>query len=237
MKQNLHQKCQNMTVLFVEDYIPLQKKIASILSDYFKHVQIASNGKEALEKYENFYETNRKFYNIVITDYEMPKLTGIELIKAIKKGNKEQTFIVLSAHQNPEYLIEYISLGISHFIPKPIGPNKLLEVLDKVCDMMVVMDDKLFHINNSLVWNKNKRALFFNNEYLYLAKYDLLLFEVLMEDFGFTCTIDKILSHFYLYNEDVKQENIRNMVIRLRKKIPDIQIKNTYGMGYALLKD
>ena len=234
MKQSLHQKCKNLTVLFIEDYIPFQKKIASVLNDYFDCIQIASNGKEGFEKYQDFYQENEKFYDIVITDYNMPEFNGIELIKKIKQFKNEQIFIVISAHQDSEYLIEYINLGIVHFIPKPVGPEKLLQVLNKVSDI-IIQNGHLFYINNSLVWNKNKKSLFLNNELLFLARYDILLMEILVEDFNTICTIEKILNHFYLHNEDIKQDNIRNMVVRLRKKISSISIENIYGIGYKLV--
>jgi DNA-binding response OmpR family regulator len=236
MGQSLYRKCKNLSILFVEDYIPLQEKISSVLNDYFGHVQTASNGEEGLQVYENFKKKSGKFFDVVMTDYEMPKTNGITLIKEIKKQNKDQVFIVISAHQNPEYLIEYINLGILYFVPKPIGPENMLAVLEKASDAFTKYDE-LFHINSALAWNKNKKALFYNNELLVLAKYDLLLLEVLLEDFGFICTTDKIVNHFYLYNEDIKQDNIRNMIVRLRKKIPGISISSQYGIGYKLAAD
>jgi DNA-binding response OmpR family regulator len=236
MSQSLYKKCKNLSILFVEDFIPLQKKISSVLCDYFGEVQTASNGAEALAKYEFFKNKNGKSFDIVMTDYEMPKLTGIELIKAIKEQEKEQIFIVISAHQKPEYLIEFINLGILYFVPKPIGAENMLAVFTKVSDTFDSSNDELFTLSESLIWNKTKKSLFYNNELLVLAKYDLLLFEILVEDFGIICTIDKILNHFYLHNEDIKQDNIRNMVVRLRKKIPEISIQSIYGIGYKLVK-
>ena len=234
MGQLLYKKCKNLSILFVEDYLPLQKKIASVLCDYFGEVHTALNGKEGLEIYENYQEKNGKPFDIVMTDYEMPKLTGIELIKAIKEENENQVFIVISAHQNPKYLIEYINLDILYFIPKPLSPENILSVLSKVSDKFDSSKDELVHISDSLTWNKTKKSIFYNKELVILAKYDLLLFEILVEYFGLICPIDKILDYFYLNNEDVKQDNIRNMVVRLRKKIPNIKIINIYGIGYKL---
>jgi DNA-binding response OmpR family regulator len=111
----------------------------------------------------------------------------------------------------------------------------MLEVLDKVSDKCIAEIEDLFYINSSLTWNKKNKCLLYNSELLNLAKYDLLLLEILLENFGLLCSIDKILNHFYLHNEDIKQDNIRNMVVRLRKKIPDINIQSIYGVGYKLV--
>lgn len=234
MEKKLYKKCNHLSVLLVEDYIPLQEEIACVLEDYFAIVQRASNGQEAFEIFTNYKTNNQKFFDIVITDYEMPLLNGIELIRKIKKTNKNQIFIVISAHQKPEYLIEFINLGILNFLPKPINATNLLNILDKVGDMFIPGAENLFHINGSLVWNKKNKCLLYNNELLNLAKYDLLLFDILIEDFGLICTTQRIVDHFYLHNEDIKVENVRNMVVRLRKKIPEISIQSIYGVGYKL---
>ncbi|MDX1809582.1 MAG: response regulator transcription factor [Sulfurospirillaceae bacterium] len=234
MAQKLYEKCKDLTILFVEDYLPLQKRLSSILSDYFKKVTTASNGEEGLKAYLDFKDTSGKFYDIVMTDCEMPKFNGMELIKAIKKENDDQIFIVISAHQKPEYLIEFINLGILHFAPKPVGTQNMLAVLNKVSDLFVSDHDAILQVSASLEWNKKKKALLYKGKQLDLAKYDVLLIEVLLENLGYTCTTDNIVNHFYLNNEDIKKDNVRNMIVRLKKKIPDVVIESIYGIGYKL---
>ncbi|MEN8304671.1 MAG: response regulator, partial [Campylobacterota bacterium] len=136
MNKKVYNKCQDLSVLLVEDYLPLQKKITLFLQNYFKKVEVASNGREGVEKYLDFKKKHGTSYDIVISDYEMPKMNGIEMIKEIKDDTNDQLFIVISAHQEPEYLIEFINLGILHYIPKPIEPHTILNVLDKVSDVI-----------------------------------------------------------------------------------------------------
>lgn len=219
-------------MLLAEDYLPLQEKIALFLSNYFKEIHTASDGKEALEKYIDFKEKSGKHYDIVISDYEMPKINGIELIKMIKSQHNEQIFIVISAHQKPEYLIAFINLGILHFIPKPIEPHQMLTVFDKVSDVIEKSDVQ--HLSDAHSWYKKSKNLSYKKEQIPLSKYDVLLFEILVEHIGLACSHEKILDHFYLHNEDIQKENIRNMIIRLRKKIPNISIENVYAIGYKL---
>jgi len=234
MKKGLYEKSQNLTILFVEDYLPLQKIIASILKDYFNHVTVSSNGEDALKEYISFEEKNQKPYDIVMTDFEMPKLNGLELITEIRKRDEKQIFIVISAHQDSNNLIEFINLGIKYFASKPIGRQNMINVLDKVCSIFSSSSENILYINRSLIWHKKEKSLFYNDEHIDLAKYDSLLLEVLVDSFNLGCSIDNILNHFYINHADIKKSNIRNMVTRLRKKIPDIKIENTYGVGYKL---
>ncbi len=233
-KNELYHKCQNLTVLLVEDYIPLQEKIALFLSDYFHKIHVASDGEKGLEKYNTFEEAHGAPYDIVISDYEMPKMNGIELIENIKIHHKNQIFVVISAHQNPEYLIKFINLGISHFIPKPIQLQQILTVLHKVSDIFSSKDYEILKLGHSHLWDTSSRSLSYQGRYVKLSKYDILLFEILIQNIDSTCSNEKILNYFYLFNEDIQKENIRNMVIRLRNKVPNMIIESLYGLGYKL---
>ncbi|MEN8076652.1 response regulator transcription factor [Clostridioides difficile] len=82
-------------------------------------VHLAKNGQDALDKF------NDKAVDIVITDISMPKLNGIELIKAIKKINEKTKFIILSGYDDFKFAKQAISLGIENYILKPINEEEL----------------------------------------------------------------------------------------------------------------
>lgn len=70
---------KNISVLYVEDDTVLRKSMEKMFSLYFDVLDTAKDGKEALEMYENFKERNRIYYDIVITDINMPNLDGIAM--------------------------------------------------------------------------------------------------------------------------------------------------------------
>ncbi|MDD3598138.1 helix-turn-helix domain-containing protein, partial [Sulfuricurvum sp.] len=61
-----------------------------------------------------------------------------------------------------------------------------------------------------------------------------LLMEILTQKFEQVCSTDDILYHFYLNTIDVSSDNIRSMMMRLRKKLPEKALTSIYGMGYRL---
>jgi PAS domain S-box-containing protein len=67
----------------------------------------------------------------VITDIRMPKMDGIALIEAIKARDLSQPIIVTSAHDEAEYLLKLIHLGVDNFITKPLSSDRILETLSK----------------------------------------------------------------------------------------------------------
>ncbi len=102
------------TILYVEDEKQSRKILGLILLDLFKEVYLASNGKEAIEVYKE------KKVDIILSDISMPVMDGIEMSSEIKKINKNQAIILLTASQNPEYLEKAIDIGVYRYILKPI---------------------------------------------------------------------------------------------------------------------
>ena len=88
----------------------------------------AKNGREALEKFKE------EPVDIVITDINMPIMSGLTLINEIKKINKDVSFIVLSGYDEFTYAQKAISLGVENYILKPIDDMELEETIKKICE-------------------------------------------------------------------------------------------------------
>jgi len=134
--KKVYENSQNLNILYVEDDLNLNQETFDIFEDLFNTVDSALDGKEGFEKYIKFYQDNKSYYDIIITDINMPKLNGIELIKKIQEINQNQEFIVISAHNDSDKLMNLIDLGVNHFILKPISYNKLIDTLFKVSSLL-----------------------------------------------------------------------------------------------------
>ena len=119
---------KDLNVLYVEDDISLREEVSIFLSDIFKSVDLAVNGREGLEKLALHP------YDIVITDIKMPVMDGIEMIENIKKLYPAQPILVTSAHNEVEYLIKLINLGVENFITKPLQSEQVFRVLHKIVE-------------------------------------------------------------------------------------------------------
>ena len=119
------------TILYVEDEKQSRKILGLILLDLFKEVYLASNGKEAIEVYKE------KKVDIILSDISMPVMDGIEMSSEIKKINKNQAIILLTASQNPEYLEKAIDIGVYRYILKPIMDTKVfIETLELIASII-----------------------------------------------------------------------------------------------------
>jgi len=114
--------CGDISVLMVDDEVALTHYYKEIAERFFRSVEIANSAKEALDR----YETGR--YDIIYTDLNMPGMDGAELIRTIKQADTKQKFIVISASDETEKLLELLELNISGFIVKPFTINNFIAV-------------------------------------------------------------------------------------------------------------
>ncbi len=122
----LKEIAQGYTILFVEDSQALQKQVVKFLNKLFKEVIVASDGQEGLE----LYKKNRP--DVILTDLTMPKMTGHEMIREVKKINPDVEIVILSAHSDTETLMKSFHIGVSDFIAKPVNAVKMITVFLKV---------------------------------------------------------------------------------------------------------
>jgi DNA-binding response OmpR family regulator len=235
--EKLYNISRKLTILYVEDDLFLQAKTKSIFNNLFKSTDIASDGYEALEKYEVFNYTNNHFYDIVITDIQMPKLDGVKLIKKILELNKDQKIIIISAYSDTANLISFINLGVTRFIQKPFTTEQIINLLlEVVSDIENNTSENIFKIDDNLEWNKVFKELKNNNKPIKLSYNEQLILDILINN------PTQIFSNYDLYyilkNENFEKEfsidSIKSIVKRLRQKIPYDTIENIYGQGYKL---
>jgi YesN/AraC family two-component response regulator len=121
----------NMNLLYVEDNLTLCKNMSNLLSRISDNVIVANDGEEGYKKYIEFHP------KIVITDINMPKMNGFEMIKKIKALEPECKIIIMSAYDEKEYLYNAINLGVFRYISKPA---KVPELIDAIYDTIVSID-------------------------------------------------------------------------------------------------
>ncbi len=125
----IFENSKNLNILYVEDDELLRVSTARLLSNFFNHIETAVDGQDAYDKYLKYFEEHNLFYDIVMTDINMPKLNGLDLVKKIKHLNNEQVTIVITAFNEKKYLKSAINLSIDEFILKPIEYDELKNAL------------------------------------------------------------------------------------------------------------
>lgn len=130
--QSLIESNKDLTVLYVEDSDIVRESTFHLLEEFFSNIDLAKNGEEGLQKYEKYYNDNNHYYDIVITDINMPKMNGIKMSKSILSLNEEQIILIISAHNESDYLLKLINMGITNFILKPIDMTQFQKIIFRI---------------------------------------------------------------------------------------------------------
>ncbi len=235
--KELLQYTQDLTLLFVEDHKELRESTTEILQNFFKNVESIDNGLDALQ----LYKSEKQPFDIILSDIQMPKMNGVELIEKIYEINPEQTVIILSAHDTSNYLLPLINLGIEHFLKKPIDYQALLKVLFNASKKLTTTEalqnkSKEIHLSKDVVFNKKSRLLHNQNENIYLTKYELIFLELLLlNEKAKIYSNEEIVEYFASLSEKIDPQNIRKLVSKLRKKLPEGSLESIYGVGYRVI--
>jgi two-component system response regulator AtoC len=112
-------------VLVVDDEENLRLVLRTILKRAGYEVEVATSGEEALEKVESFGP------DVILTDVRMPKMSGLDLLAALKAKQSPATVIVMSAYGSVDLAIEAMKAGAYDYVPKPFKPDEILLTLRK----------------------------------------------------------------------------------------------------------
>ncbi|MEK9673503.1 MAG: response regulator [Rhodospirillaceae bacterium] len=120
----------NMDVLIVDDYQTMLRILRNLLRQLnFKNIDEASDGSEALKKLRG------KPFGLVISDWNMEPMAGIELLREVRGDEKLKhiPFVIITAESKTENVIAAKQAGVSNYIVKPFNAEtlkgKLISVL------------------------------------------------------------------------------------------------------------
>ncbi|OPX18780.1 MAG: response regulator [Desulfobacca sp. 4484_104] len=119
----------NMKILIVDDFSTMRRIIKNILRQLgFTNVQEADDGSTAWPKIQS------EPFDLIITDWNMPKMSGLELLKAIRSDEnlKELPVLMVTAEALKENIIEAVKAGVSNYIVKPFTAETMQEKLQKI---------------------------------------------------------------------------------------------------------
>ncbi len=114
------------SILIVDDDASLTKVLSGELQSVGYDVQIATNGKEALEKSE------KGFFELILLDWKMPGMDGLEVLKELQKKSYPGKIILMTGYADLNVAMDARRLGASDFLSKPYDIDELLITIRKV---------------------------------------------------------------------------------------------------------
>lgn len=147
---------ETKTILIVDDEQITRQGLKKTLERWSQgryEVLSAADGDEALEVFQ------KTKVHLLITDVNMPEMTGLALLKAVKEKGNKPVVIIVSGYPNFEYAQEAIRLGVINYLLKPVSKQKLIEAVEQALETEAsieragyiekVADQKLLDIDSS----------------------------------------------------------------------------------------
>ena len=131
---------RSLNILLAEDNVVNQKVLSRMLEKRGHRVEIAANGREALDK------LSRAGFDLALMDVQMPEMDGLETTAAIRKLERQAgsrlPIIALTAHALKTDRERCLEAGMDAYLSKPIRPDDLFRLIEQVCPGRAVVPER-----------------------------------------------------------------------------------------------
>lgn len=123
-------------ILVVDDETSMREFLDVLLSKQGYKVSNARNGKQAVKMIQ------KNNYDLVLSDIRLGDITGLEVLKEVKKKNPDTVVIMISAYSTTEIAVEAMNAGAYDFVPKPFDNNELRQTIQRALDLKTLDQEK-----------------------------------------------------------------------------------------------
>ena len=149
---------KTINILYVEDEVEVRELTSSFLRKFVNSITLASNGQEGLDIFKkHFHDENLETIDLIITDINMPKLNGLEMITEINKIDHLIPSIVTTAHNDSSFLKEAMNLRVRGYVSKPLNMHNLIDSILVVSEPKHLRD-RLEKLNKELELKVEKKT-------------------------------------------------------------------------------
>ncbi len=182
-------KNRDIKVMIVDDSLVSRKEVKRILESQMFKVLVAAHGEEALS-----YLEDNSDVKLVLTDYNMPVINGVELTKEIRQKYSKNDMIIIAMTGSNEALIsaKFLKIGANDFITKPFSREELIcrvnntldtkEYLDKISNMAHI--DFLTNLNNRRYFFEKVEEFIKSKKDFAIGMIDIDLFKKFNDTYG-----------------------------------------------------
>jgi len=219
-----------MRILVVEDETGIANFIRDGLREESFAVDIASNGKEGL----HLALSNE--YDLLLLDWMIPGLSGIEICRQYRKGNTLTPIIFLTAKDTVDETVFALEAGANDYIKKPFAFEELLARIR--VQLRKTSAENFLLQYKGIELNPNSHQVTKGSNPVLLTQKEFALLEYLLSNKGKVCSRTKIIEHVWDLHFDADTSVIDVYINFLRKKLDDDPansfIQTIRGVGYII---
>ena len=221
-----------MRVLLVEDETSIARFIKDGLEEEGFAVDTAFNGREGLK----LALSGPDVYDIILLDWMLPGLSGIEICRRLREGHKQVPVIFLTAKDTVDDVVFGLESGANDYLKKPFAFEELLARI-KVLLRNKEEEQSIFNTSD-IILDVEVHEVTRNGQRIDLTQKEFALLEYLLRNKGRVCRRNRIMEKIWDIRFDKDTSVIDVFVNSLRKKLgskePGSIIETIRGIGYRI---
>lgn len=213
-----------MKVLIIEDDVQLNIAISEFCKIKTFHTVSVRDGLKAFDQIESGH------FDLYIIDINIPRISGLDLVKHIRKTDLDTPIIIITASLEIENFSTAFKNGCSEYIKKPFH---LKELDIRINNLLSFYTPETITLGDELDYDLNKEEFLFQNKPISLRYKEKRFCAILMKN------IDKIVSnemiYDYVWEGEIRETYpLRQLLVELRKKLPFDIIQTKIREGYII---
>lgn len=214
-------------ILIIEDEENIRRILNYDLSRMDYDVDLVSDGKAALEMAKS------QRYDVMIIDWMIPYISGIDLVKQFRKDKNKAILIMLTAKDEELDLLEAFEAGVDDYMTKPFSPREL-QARIKAHLMRYEDDIKLKQEIKDIIIDHSEYEVYHQDKALNLTKTEFELLDYLIKNENKVLSRDQILNHLWGFDYDNDTRVVDVHIFKLRQKLEktNLKIESIRGVGY-----
>lgn len=225
-----------MKMIYIADD---DKKICELLKAHIEDAgYIVKTFKDGEDLYHAFIDLPS---DMIITDIMMPKMTGYDLCREVRKISIVPIFMI-SAHNDEIDRVLGLELGSDDYISKPISFRELLikikNTFNRLDNYTVKKPDQNVISLMDVTLNKENREVYIKDKQLLTSSKEFDLLKLLMENLNRAFSREELIEHIWSYDYFGDKRQVDHVIKRLRKKMlqmdAELQIQTVWGFGYKI---
>jgi len=223
-----------MEILIVEDEIQIAEPLRKNFLEEGHHAMIANNGEEALKLVDKIQ------FDVIVLDWKMPKMSGIEVCKKLRDTENNTPIILLTALTQISNKVEALNSGADDYITKPFAFEELLARIKAVVRRYNLNSDTI-EFDDLIINLPQRKVDTIQGKKIELTDKEFELLKYLIKNSGDVVNKDQLLKELW-HLDFTPQTNICEVTIKnLRKKLEEQTgkkyIKTLYGEGYLIIAE
>lgn len=224
-----------MKVLVVEDELSMRQALCKGLKRCGYAVDAAGDGEEALE----LIDINR--YDAVVLDLNLPKIDGMDVLKQIRKTDKDLRVLILSARSEVEDKIAGLDTGANDYLSKPFHFKELEARLRALLRREFAQKDTVLSHGDVKI-DTAMKTVSVGGCKVELTKKEYAILEYLFMNKNKTVSAEELIEHVWDSETGLFSNSFKVHINSLKNKMAEYTgnrelIKNTRGLGYTIAKE